>query len=294
MLNINVPLWLLCFEYFANIAYVLFLRFCTNSLLFILVIFSSLLVINSSYSYSNSNDPYYFGILSNNNTYFNNISDIIQSNSHTNLKDNSNNYDLILSFFSLTKNEFFTGFIRLIFPFICGYLISRNNVKNKIKTFCPFLISSLLLIIICSIPNFENSKYNCLYECFCNFIVFPLILFISTNENIKINKNKNKSMRNIYKILGDISLPLSISHYPLFYCYNYWISKHKEEQLYVYFISFICFVICCICFAYFLCASYTIPFNKWINENLLVENKEYINDNINDNKEKYINKMKKD
>ncbi|WP_264529903.1 acyltransferase family protein [Flavobacterium sp. N502540] len=181
---LNGPAWSLFFEYIANILYALFFRKFSNKVLgFLVLIFAGMLV------------QY---------TVFGPKGDVIGG-------------------WSLTMQELYVGFTRLLYPFFAGILLSRLGKLIHIKG--AFWVCSILIIVIFSIPRLgdENSLWiNGLYESIAIILLFPLIVAIGAGGEIK-----NPLSLKICKALGDISYPIYIIHYPLIYCYMAWVFDHK-------------------------------------------------------------------
>ncbi len=116
------------------------------------------------------------------------------------------------------------GFTRLLYPFFTGLLLSRIVKPGKINN--AFLWSSLLLIIIFSIPRIGNNEQlwmNGLYDSLSIIFVFPLIVYIGASGNLS-----GKISSKVSRFLGDISYPLYITHYPIIYMFMAWIAKNQE------------------------------------------------------------------
>jgi peptidoglycan/LPS O-acetylase OafA/YrhL len=124
---------------------------------------------------------------------------------------------------ALDKTQLRIGFTRLLFPFFAGVLLSRIGKPIRIKG--AFWVCSLLIIISLSVPRLGGSEHlwmNGLYESFCVIVIFPLIVSIGAGGTL----NGNYSTK-ICKLLGDISYPMYITHYPLIYTYVAWVVNNK-------------------------------------------------------------------
>lgn len=116
----------------------------------------------------------------------------------------------------LNGEGLYIGFTRLAYPFLMGLLLCRIGRQINIKH--AFLLCSLLLIVLLSIPRIGNSEspiwMNGLYESLSVIFIFPFIILAGAGG--KIN---GALQTKICKFLGDISYPLYITHYPLIYIY---------------------------------------------------------------------------
>ena len=124
---------------------------------------------------------------------------------------------------SLEPKQLKIGFTRLLFPYMAGMLLRRGiKVKSGKKT---FLLTSLLLITTLSLPRIgghENLWINGLYEAIIVSAVFPLIIYLGA-----IGEVKKKISQRICTVLGDISYPLYITHFPFILAYQAWVSNNN-------------------------------------------------------------------
>lgn len=128
---------------------------------------------------------------------------------------------------SLTAEQLRIGFTRVMFPFFAGLLLSRVVKPTQLNN--AFLWSSLLLAVILCMPRIggaENLRANGLYESFSIILLFPLIVFIGASGKLTEGKGAR-----ICKVLGDISYPIYITHYPFIYIYTGWVSNHPGIKL---------------------------------------------------------------
>ena len=179
---LNGPMWSLFFEYIGNILYALFIRRLNTKRLTIVVIF--LFIAHSIFTIGNLSG-----------------------------------YGTIGVGWTFDSVNFFGGMIRMLFPFSLGMLISRRFKAIKISY--PFLLSSILLIVIFCVPYLAPIKdinFNGIYEEICITIIFPIILIIGASS-----KKKPK----ISTILGDLSYPLYIIHYPIMYLFYPMVNKKR-------------------------------------------------------------------
>lgn len=133
-------------------------------------------------------------------------------------------YGDICAGFQLTGTEFTGGFLRLLFSFSAGLLLSRIFKAINIKG--AFWLCSFSIIVLLSVPRIGGAEHlwmNGLYDTLCFAIFFPLIVFLGAS-----GKTTDKYTIRICKFLGDISYPLYMVHYPFIYLYYAWV---KNENL---------------------------------------------------------------
>lgn len=185
MYPLNGPTWSLFFEYIGNVLYALFIRKFSNIALTALVIIAGVGLASFAIF-----GPY---------------------------------GDLCVGF-QLTGTEFTGGFLRLLFSFSAGLLLSRIFKPVNIKG--SFWLCSLSVILLLSIPRIGGAEHlwmNGIYDTICCIAFFPLIVFLGAS-----GKTTDKYTVRICKFLGDISYPLYMVHYPFIYLYYAWV---KNENL---------------------------------------------------------------
>ncbi len=185
MYPLNGPSWSLLFEYIGNILYALLLRrFTTKVLAFFVAIAAVGLALFSI-----------FGPLG----------------------------DICVGF-SMTGDNITGGFLRLLFSFSAGLLLSRVFKPVKIKG--AFWICSAAIVAVAAVPRIGGEEHlwmNGAYDAICAIILFPLLVLLGAS-----GKTTDKTTTKICKFLGDISYPLYMVHYPFIYLYYAWV---KNENL---------------------------------------------------------------
>ena len=114
--------------------------------------------------------------------------------------------------------NFFGGMLRMLFPYTMGMFLSR--IFKPIKVKAPFWICTAVMLALFSVPFLGSKGEICLngvFEMFCIIIAFPTLVWIGASGG----KNENK----VCKLLGDISFPLYIVHYPVMYLFYSWLIK---------------------------------------------------------------------
>jgi peptidoglycan/LPS O-acetylase OafA/YrhL len=169
----------------------------------------------------------------------------------------------VIGGWSLNLEQMNVGFTRLLYPFFAGILLSRLGKLIHIKG--AFWACSLLIAIVLSVPRIgdESSLWmNGLYESFCIILVFPLIVSIGAGGEIQ-----NPFSLKICKLLGDISYPIYITHYPLIYWYTAWVVDNKVSLKDGYALG-IGVLIASILIAYVCLKLYDEPVRNWLQNKL--------------------------
>lgn len=227
---LNGPAWSLFFEYIANILYASFVRKFSKLLLSIFVALSGCMMI--AYLVTGPQGD-------------------------------------LIGGWSLSKEQLFIGFTRLLYPFFAGVLLCRFGKLIKIKN--AFWWSSLLLVIVLGFPRIGDAQQvwmNGIYDAVVVIIIFPIIVSIGaggTFENGRTNK--------ISKFLGGLSYPLYITHYPLIYVFTAWVVDNKVPLGTKGLLMGLALVIAAITLAYGCLKLYDEPVREWLKNRFLVRKK---------------------
>lgn len=224
MYPLNGPSWSLFFEYIGNILYALFIRkFSTRAL--------TVLVIAAAAGLAS------FGI------------------------SNLSGYGHLGVGWSMIDYNLLGGFLRLMFSFSVGLLMSRIFKPAKVKG--AFWICSAVLAVLFTVPHLGGADrlwINGLYESVCAIMIFPALVWLGAS-----GKTTNKVTSTVCKFLGDISYPLYVVHYPLMYLFYWWLWSGEEK------IPFsqawpvaVVVIIASIILAYLCLRFYDIPLRKWL------------------------------
>ena len=188
MFCLNSPQWTLFFEYIANIIYGIILYKISNRTLWVITGLFALCTLNLSLDINIGN----FYIDRNELTY------------------------TVIGGWCCNNSDFFIGFSRLMFPFCCGILVQRMNWKISIPH--SFAVISCIIIGVFFTPKLPNIL-NGIFEAICILVVFPIIIMIGCGNNRKESKQH-------YLLIGKISYPLYITHFPFVYLQASWVSLH--------------------------------------------------------------------
>ena len=178
---LNGPCWSLYYEYIANILYALFIRRFSKKALAVLVFLAACLTVYRGQTAA--------------------LGDMVGG-------------------WALTWEQQYVGFVRLLYPFFGGLLLSRLGWLIRVKK-RAFWYCSLIIVCMLSVPRLGGEEHywmNGLYESFCILFLFPLI--VSMGAGGKVTGSRSTA---ICKFLGDISYPIYITHYPLVYVYTAWV-----------------------------------------------------------------------
>ena len=245
---LNGPQWSLFWEYLANIAYALFIRRFSKTVLAVFVAFSAVLTVILCLNID------VFGWLA--------ARDYAQYT--------------VIGGWSLTPDQLQIGLTRLLYPFFCGLLLSRLTVgdgkmfnlqSSMFNVKGGFWWCSLAIVVLFAMPRVggadpQNFWMNGLYEIVCILIAFPLIVAIGAGSG---TRGKTTA---INKFLGDLSYPLYVTHYPLIYWQMSWATTHKDLPASVHVFVAVCIFLLAIGIAYASFKLYDEPVREWLKQKL--------------------------
>ncbi len=178
MFPLNGPYWSLFFEYIGNILYALLLRrLSTNGLALLVTLLG-----NAYFWFATSN-----------------LSD----------------YGSIGMGWTLDTLNFFGGFMRMLFPFTLGMLLSRTFRPRPVRG--AFWLCSILLVALFTVPYIEAMQPLCMngvFEMICIMLIFPAIVLLAASC-----ASVSTGTHRVATFLGDLSYPLYTVHYPLMYLF---------------------------------------------------------------------------
>lgn len=237
MNSLNGATWSLTWEYLANILYALVIRRFNKFCLVIFVFLSAFLTLDVALNIN------IFGLLS----------------------DRQDAAFTLIGGWCITPEQLYIGATRLLYPFFAGLLISRIHKLIKIKR--GFYWCSLLIFIILTMPRVGGETYmwmNGLYEAFCVLLIFPLIVSIGAGSEIT-----GKRSVAACKLLGKISYPLYVTHFPLIYMQIAWAKKFSDAPLGTHITVCVFIFILSIAIAYACLKLYDEPVREWLKQRVL-------------------------
>ena len=181
----------------------------------------------------------------------------------------------VIGGWSLTGQQLYIGFSRLLYPFICGLLISRmltsrrsesNTSGSPIQLKGGFWWCSLALIALFSIPCIGGKAGipDGIYQAVCILFVFPAIV-LSGAGSVTSHTVSTK----VCRWLGELSYPLYITHYPLMYMQMGWVADHQDAPVWMHIAVNIGIVFLSIVLAWGVMKVYDEPVRDWLKEHWL-------------------------
>jgi len=229
MYPLNGPSWSLFFEYIGNILYALFIRRLSAKALGVLVLLAGIGL--ASFAIFNFSGYGHLGVG-----------------------------------WTMAGHNLIGGFLRLLFSFSAGVLMSRKFKPVEVKG--AFWICSLAIIILLSIPHIGEAEalwMNGIYDALCTLVIFPILVYLGASGT-----TTGKSSIKICKLLGDISYPLYMVHYPFMYLLYAWVWQENLTFTQIWPITLLLFL-GTILVAYLFLKLYDEPFRKWLSKKLLMK-----------------------
>ena len=242
--SFNGPNWSLTYEYIANILYAFIFRYLPKVALAVLCAVCAVFTLDLTLGWN------IFGLFPNGPQYN------------------------VIGGWSLTAQQIYVGFARLLYPFLCGLLISRilplrrsesNPSGSPIHLKGGFWWCALAIVVIFSVPCIGGRQclWDGLYQAVCILIVFPLLVLAGAGSVTTDAKSTA-----VCKWMGEISYPLYITHFPLMYMQMNWVAEHADAPPWqhitvsagVFFVSII--------LAWGLLKIYDTPVREWLKKTL--------------------------
>ena len=243
--SFNGPQWTLAFEYIGNILYAFVFRHLPKIALAILCVCCAFFTLDLTLGWD------VFGLFPGGPQY------------------------TVIGGWSLTAQQIYVGFTRLLYPFLCGLLISRilpgrrsesNPSGSPIHLRGGFWWCSLALVVIFSIPCIggHTGIPDGLYQAFCILILFPIIVLTGAGS-----VTTDKKSTAVCKWLGDISYPIYITHYPIMYMQMGWVAANPKAPVWMHVCVNLGVIFMSIILAYGLLKIYDLPVRAWLTEHWL-------------------------
>ncbi|HEY9551088.1 MAG TPA: acyltransferase family protein, partial [Prevotella sp.] len=148
--------------------------------------------------------------------------------------------------------------------FFAGLLLARINKFITLRGgfwWCSLAVA--LLLIMPRVGSGSMAWTNGLYEAICILVLFPLIVAVGAGS-----KMTDARTTKACKVLGELSYPLYIIHYPLVYMQMSWLNAHKDAPLGQHIVLGVGVFFLSLGIAYAAYKLYDVPVRAWLRERL--------------------------
>lgn len=246
---LNGPNWSLTYEYIGNILYALIFRKLPIAILALLCVCSAVLTLNLTLGWN------LFGIF-----------------------DGEPQYNVIGGW-SLEGSQIFIGVTRLLYPFLCGLLISRilssrmtadNPSGSPFRLRGGFWWASVILVTVFALPCIGRKQgiADGIYQAVSILIIFPVIVLIGAGSRTTDSRSTK-----VCKFLGEISYPLYITHFPFVCMQVAWGNNNPDAPLWMHIAVSAGVVTVAVALAYAWLRLYDEPVRKWLTDRWLKHKK---------------------
>jgi len=243
--GLNGPQWTLLLEYCGNILYALVFRHLPKIALAILCVFCAFFTLDLTLGWD------VFGFFPDGPQY------------------------TVIGGWSITGQQMYVGFTRLLYPFLCGLLISRilpgrrtenNPSGSPIRIRGGFWWCALVLAGILAMPCIggKSGVPDGLFQAASILVLFPLIVLTGAGS-----QTTDAFSTRFCKFLGDVSFPLYITHYPLIYAQMSFAVKYADAPLWQHVLVAVGVFFFSVGMAYALFKAFDEPTRKWLTEHWL-------------------------
>ncbi len=243
--SFNGPVWTLTLEYIGNILYAFFLRRLPKVALAVLCAVCAFFTLDLTMGWD------VFGLF--------------PRGPHYN----------VIGGWSLSPDQIYIGFTRLLYPFLCGLLISRilpshrsesNPSGSPIHLRGGFWWCALVIVVLLAMPcvGGRQGVADGLFQAACILLLFPLIVLAGAGS-----RTTDKRSTAICKWLGGISYPIYITHYPLIYMQMDWVAQHGDAPLWQHVAVALGVLLLAVLLAWGLQKAYDEPVREWLKEHWL-------------------------
>ena len=260
--SLNGPSWTLMYEYIGNILYAFILRRLPKYALVILCVICAVFTLDLTLGIGIFQFP---------------PAEMVQPDGSISYSTGAH-YNVIGGW-SLTPDQIYIGATRLMYPFLCGLLISRMlraGIKDSNPSGSPlharggFWWCSLILVAVFSIPQLGGKPCiaDGIYQAIAILLLFPIVVMLGAGS-----RTTDERSTRICNFLGDLSFPLYITHYPLVYIQMAWAPDHFESPLWTQIVFNAGIMLLAIFIAWACFKLYDAPVRLWLTEHWLKRNR---------------------
>ena len=181
----------------------------------------------------------------------------------------------VIGGWSLDPNQIYIAFTRLLYPFLCGLLISRilpahrtadNPSGSPVRIRGGFWWCALAIVVILAVPCIGGKQGvpDGLFQAVSILVLFPLIVLAGAGSH-----TESAFSTRVCRWLGELSYPIYITHYPLIYMQMDWVARHPEAPLWQHVAVAAGVLFIAIVLARGLYRIYDLPVREWLKDHWL-------------------------
>ena len=241
--SLNGAAWSLMWEYVANVLYALLVRRFGTKLLTVFVLLSAFLTVDLA----------------------------LDIDTFSLLDGRAWAKYTVIGGFSLTPDQIYIGVARLLYPFFAGLLLYRLSgwrihLRRGSMTACSLAIAAAL-----AMPHIGGGSHEWLNGVYCAVVIlvlFPAIVAAGAGSPLA-----GRRTTAICRLLGMISYPLYITHYPMIYVQMNWAALYPDAPAGTHIFVAVSIFVAAVAVAYASVKVYDIPVRAWLAERFLYKNR---------------------
>lgn len=161
---------------------------------------------------------------------------------------------------TLTGLHFWGGLLRMMFPYTLGMFLAR--IFRPVKVRGAFWICSFVLLLLFAVPYIPGLKpicWNGLFEAACIIVVFPTLVWLGASGQTTDTRSTQ-----LCDLLGQVSYPLYITHYPIMYLFYQWMIRNEVYSLGQCWVEATAVTALCVLLSWACLKYYDLPVRRWL------------------------------
>ena len=170
----------------------------------------------------------------------------------------------VIGGWGLSAEHLQVGLTRLLTPFLCGLLLSRLGCRVRLRG--GFWWCSLALVVLTAVPRLGGGGapwLNGLFDAAAILVVFPLIVAAGAGSSVDGSRSTA-----VCRIIGELSYPLYLTHYPYAMLHKQWIANHPGAPASTHAFVSLCVFAMALMTAYATSRLYDQPVRRWLRSRL--------------------------
>lgn len=256
--SLNGPSWTLMYEYIGNILYAFVLRHLPKAVLALLCMVCAVFTLDLTLGIGIFEFP---------------PAEMVQPDGS--ISYSTGPHYTVIGGWSLTPDQIYIAMTRLMYPFLCGLLISRilrkgmsqsNPSGSPLHAKGGFWWCSLILVAVFSIPQIGGKPCMAdgIYQALAILVLFPLVVMLGAGS-----RTTDERSTRVCRFLGNLSFPLYITHYQLVYLQMAWAPDHFDSPVWMQVAMNVGILFLAVFIAWACYRLYDAPVREWLTEHWL-------------------------